>query len=499
MAFTVNFYTFSKDENSTKRPGSPARSYNCTLKDASGVISPAIQLNIGNTDNPTALNYAYIPAWSRYYFVQEWYYDHGLWIAQLAEDCLATWREEIAATTAYIYRTSAAYDDLITDDLYPAYANSVTLGTAASSYPFQEYLSAGRYVVGIVNNSSNAVGAVGYYVFTESQFRTFCNKLMQNTQWLNIPTDVTQGGLDDNLLKALFNPFQYVVSCKWFPYQIPVGSAISAVPYGWWTLSGVSCYNLPAESVDYKLVEFPITKHPQTATRGRYLNGAPFTKLSLDFQPFGVVPLDASLFITKDKVYTSVAVDLITGEAILSIKNGTEALIDATSSTHHAQLGVDIQLAQIAVDRLTQAETVITGAAATARDTLGAVSTGFNVKNLINPISGGLDTAAQGQQAIITGTHAIADGIRASMPSVQIGGSQGSFAPFSYIPRLITQFYNITDEDNANEGRPYCKVGSPATLGLGFYQFRRGDVDMAGNSMEKSIVSSFLVSGFKYE
>ena len=92
---------------------------------------------------------------------------------------------------------------------------------------------------------------------------------MENTNWLDIPKEVSQGGIDDGLLKTLFNPFQYVVSCKWYPCKIDVGSQLSSLPYGWWTLENVTCHilgdNLYGEEIDFSL-----EKHPQSVLRGNY-------------------------------------------------------------------------------------------------------------------------------------------------------------------------------------------------------------------------------------
>ena len=76
MAIAVNFYTFKKRMNSTMRPENafpavtPAATYYCILKAGCDVMSPVISLDYGIANNPTALNYAYIPDFNRYYFVK---------------------------------------------------------------------------------------------------------------------------------------------------------------------------------------------------------------------------------------------------------------------------------------------------------------------------------------------------------------------------------------------------------------------------------------------
>ena len=67
MAITVNFYLFKKRINSTMRPSdavpavTPAATYNCILKAGCDIMSPVLSLDYGIANNPTGLNYAYIP------------------------------------------------------------------------------------------------------------------------------------------------------------------------------------------------------------------------------------------------------------------------------------------------------------------------------------------------------------------------------------------------------------------------------------------------------
>ena len=67
MAITVNLYSFSKRENSTKRPTSGATSYSCTLIDDTSLMNPIFKLEIGS--NPIGKNYCYVPDFDRYYFI----------------------------------------------------------------------------------------------------------------------------------------------------------------------------------------------------------------------------------------------------------------------------------------------------------------------------------------------------------------------------------------------------------------------------------------------
>ena len=59
MALTVNFWIFSKRENSTAIPvASPVQSFHCELKSDSGVLSPVLEIGLPMSTNPAVWNYA---------------------------------------------------------------------------------------------------------------------------------------------------------------------------------------------------------------------------------------------------------------------------------------------------------------------------------------------------------------------------------------------------------------------------------------------------------
>jgi hypothetical protein len=65
----VNLYSISKKVNSTMQPpGNPVASLDCTLKESTSIMNPSIIIT--GLDAWTSVNYAYIPDFHRYYFVQ---------------------------------------------------------------------------------------------------------------------------------------------------------------------------------------------------------------------------------------------------------------------------------------------------------------------------------------------------------------------------------------------------------------------------------------------
>lgn len=494
MAFKVYLFSFVKNENSTARPTlTDGVGFDCILKNECSIIAPEISLNLGAAVSPYQYNYAYIPDFGRYYFIRNWVFEEPLVTAQMVVDVLATYKTEIGATSLYVLRAQNAYNGYVTDDHYPATTQKTRTNVAPAwtTNPFGSTITGGYYVVGVINNDSSAVGAVSYYVFTNTQFRNLCDALMGQTTWLGTITDVTE-----DFLKALYNPFEYIASCMWFPFAPPLGTAVSDLPYGWYTLTGVGCRRLGNSASTLFSFSFTVPAHPQAATRGAYLNADPFRKMTLHVPFLGDVPISSDNFISSSTMEVWGHIDCITGDAVVEIGNGSSAFSSANRiHLFTANLGVTIQLSQVAVDRLSQTETVIGTVSNIGRDASALLSRAAN--NAEQGIGGAASAVSGAFSLLGSVTHGIADGTRSGLPQIYTKGANGSFVWTASDINLSVEFYSIVDEDITHFGRPLCAMSTPDTLG-GFMLIKTGDVAIAGTSEEENLIKSFLESGFYY-
>lgn len=497
MAITVNFYMFKKRINSTMRPAdavpavTPTATYNCILKSGCDIMSPVLSLDYGIANNPTGLNYAYIPDFNRYYFVKTWQWQDRLWNIYLEEDTLASFKTTIMASTGYVLRSASQYDLTITDTMYPTKPQALVRNTQPDHNPWTSSLSSGRYIVGIINQDSGATGAVSYYVMTNAQFKQLCTLLMQDTQWLNVPTDFLNGGLDENLLKTLFNPIQYISSVKWVPFVPDTVANSDRLSYGWWHLPLTNIPRLDTSIPYADSFRYVVPSHPQSS-RGSYLNCGPFTRHLLCCGPFGDIILDANE-LHAGEIICDLVVDCVSGIGKMLITSSTA--LGTYYKQAYADMSVDIQIAQMGVDRLTQAETIATGAMDTYAAALGTAASATNITNLVNPVGAVLGAASQGAQAVSTGIHAIANGIRSSMPQMQTTGVNGSVSSYYLAPFLKTEFYELVPEDLQEKGRPLAQQKSLNTLS-GFVMLESGDLGGTGGTVnEQAAVKAYLESG----
>lgn len=469
MAFTVKLYTFSKRDNSTKRPASDAgTTFSCVIKTGSGMMNPSLAFDFGVTTDPSQYNYAYIPAFERYYFIEEWYFEQALWTASLKVDVLATYKTEIGNSSLYIMRAAGAHNGNIIDTLYPA-KSGCSFDSTTVSNPWWDDIS---YIVGVVSRAGN-MGSMAYYGMATSQIVTMCENLLDASTLITEENGFNLDDASEALQLSLVDPMQYIKSCMALPVSMSdisnIGSAARVYAFNW--DSGANGYKILQAPYINKSFSFSIKKHPDTSSRGNYVNSAPYTNISLTIPPFGVIDIDTSVTCNAPSLTAQVRIDPITGKGILTVScNGI--VLNRVES----QIGVPISLSSV------------------TRDYIGAAS------GLAGAVGGGVAGAALGGVggAIIGAASGIGNAIGSLMPRASTVGTTGGFASCMGTFRLDHQFFRPIADDNTHNGRPLCEVRQINTLS-GYMIIQDGDVAINGTSTEDQAVRSYLEGGFYYE
>ena len=464
----ATFYQFAKRTNSTKRP-SGGQDFGIDLKAPCNIIDPEIK--IATQNDPTGYNYCYLPTFSRYYWVKNWTYSDGLWNASLTVDTLASYRDQIGYSTEYVVRSSAKFDGTISDGLYPATAE-VRSVTSAFQGGFSETISGGFFVIGFIAKAANSIGAITYVVMTPGNAKKLSAKLLTDVSYLSIDN----AEISDSLTKVLFNPYQYIVSCNYFPFDVAELAAhlplVSNVDVGWWSLD-IPCWILGADNNNLtKSVSVGIPKHPQAASRGGYCNASPYTDYTIFLQPFGVIPLDASKLWGAATLSIQYTVDLFTGDSILRMFTDTNQLVHETT----AKLGVPIQLSNITFDVPSGGGLLQTGIAA-AFGGLQAALTGGSFSDVGN----GILNAAQATNA-----------------DVASKGATGSTIAFDSVPYMVARFKILVDDNNVDHGRPLCQKVQLFSI-PGFIMVDDPDIALPATAAEIDSVKSYMKNGFFLE
>lgn len=477
MSFTVRFWSFSKKYNSTQHPATAdATEYQCVVKDGTGIINPKIVLDLGRTADPSQYNYCRIINFGRYYFVREWTFDKGLWTANLECDVLATYRTEIGSSNLYVLRASAASNGRIIDNMYPAKVNCNFDRTAITS-PFKPYYDnngfQGCYVIGVVSEAGT-YGSLKYYVLDEINMAKVCQYLINDA--VSVANNFSTSDATLALQNSIVDPIQYIKSAIWLPFDAADISGVltSNVKVFNWQIPNVTAHFLASRLYIEKTLTPATIKHPDTNTRGSYVNASPYTMAHVSFPPFGVIDLDTTVIANVDNITLHLIVDGITGKGFLEIKAHSQVL-----NRLEAQIGVPIQLSQISSNYI--------GA---------ATSLASAVPNIIGGVMAGGPMGIAG--AIAGGVGAIGNAVEALAPRAQTIGSGGAFSHLFGTFEVGFQFFRPADDDNTHNGRPLCEKRVLNTI-PGYILIQDGDVEIAGTKAEGEQIRAFLEGGFYYE
>lgn len=508
MSITIDLWNFSKARNSTKIPSGTPTSLTGVLKSDTSMLRPSIEIQ--TLQSPQGLNYAYVSTFNRYYFIEDWSYDRGIWTAHLNSDPLASWKTSIGNSAQYVVRAyqnaiegTPARDDRIVDNAYITKFQNVISQYSQTESPYVANISLGSYIIGIINNDTGSHGAVSYYAMTQSAFGLLRQYLTSETNWDSLDT------VFDSVFKYSFDPMRYIISALYVPFSIsdlPTDQIPRAIlSMGWWNLPVIpnfSYYKINANPIMSKTGTFGIPKHPDAGTIGRYLNNNPYTRYTMIFRPFGEQALDSTYLsdaggTDPQTLYWTMKVDCITGVGVLEIFNSTEAQnVDSPFQTFRASVGTPVQLAQITQDLIGSAVNVISTVVSAANAVAGAA-----VAGAATAATGGI-AGASAAPLLIGGASQVIQGAyqayQCALPQLSSQGSNGSYVEYAYIPHLFAQHFKISSPDPIHYGYPLYRSVTISGL-TGYIQCNNVKLDIGCTSEESDTIKAYMEAGFYYE
>lgn len=471
----VYLFGFSKRANSTKRPTlSDGVAFTMQLKEETSVQNPALIINKvnqqGQQQQPTIYNYAYIPSFMRYYFIRDWEYINGAWVCYCVVDVLASFKLEIGATSAYVERSASMYDSNVIDNFYPTKADADIVTT-----PFAQIfnLNTGCFVIGVIDcmNTDQRKGTVTYWALTETELNSLLRFLYSGAIYnMESISDISEG-----LYKCITDPGQYIVSCFWVPFSrdIIASGPLANITIGYWvTNAGGKIMNAMSLTTASRIV-FP--NHPQIS-RGAYLNFEPFSRYTLYFPPFGAIPIRSIFRTLGSYLNCRVSVDLVTGQGSLKVNVQSTNSEEVTSglkvcAERNALVGVPIQMSRVNTD----------------------------IWNGVSSLIGGISSAVSGNGAgaisgVMSGIQALA---HTDLISTGFNGSFLECVEGGW--KLVSEFYEQVDTDNADHGKPLMSTKTIATLS-GYIKCSDGHFSGAScYDDERAKINAYMVDGFYYE
>lgn len=197
----ITLFNFNKRINSTKIPVSTGKNINVNLKDGTSIYSPSFIINDFDA------NYNYLKWDNRYYYITDVQLLRlGIYNIICTIDVLATYRNEIFNTTAFVDYAYSNYNPDIIDHRLTInpdvsyHINSALLLTDGDS-------AAGSYIVNYVTDNAT-YGATGL-LWTNKTGVGMLAESLTNTEFFNL----------ENLEKQFNNVYQALLGCKYVPFN----------------------------------------------------------------------------------------------------------------------------------------------------------------------------------------------------------------------------------------------------------------------------------------
>lgn len=439
----ISLYTFSKRNNSTKRPSTGGLDVDVKLKDGTSIYQPSFTLT-GNS----ILTYNYLKWDDRYYFIDDIIYTNALHQIDIIciMDYLATYKSNILSTTAFISYSTALADSSIPDQRLSTKAEPIITGNE-----YQRFVGrSDTYIVNLI--SDNGATTVGV---SESNFKTLVSKLNDDGFF----DSLVKGEGTDYISKSLNSVSDAITSAHVLPIAPTYESSIANIHLGSYA-TGVSGGVPSHEKAGIFSIDIP-----WNFTGNDFRNRSQYTSLLLYLPGYGVVQLNPDELINKDSIVIKWNLDPYVG--------GLTYLIDG-------KIKCDCVIASSVA--IGSNSTGIRGTlAAGASMALGAV-TG-------NPAAffGGMATAAVSNMSHTVG-------------SIGSNGGQNSYNVSGGYVYLTAISHNTTVEPSS----VYATMGGPsmktATIpSSGYVQTVNASVAISGPQSVSNILNSYLNGGVYIE
>lgn len=455
------YKNFSKRKNSTKQPTNvDGVTKNLTLKDKCSYINPSFFLS-------DAEGYVYLEAWGNYYFINGVEYDiNGAQYITCSIDVLATWKESILATTAFVkYSTSNYSLNIVDDRVAPLVAENTYTATASSIFVQDE-----AYIITVISQDGGVVNFYAGYAGLQSIVESLLSK---TTSWWQ------------SIFASLSDALSALIGVMAIPITDLSTGTSRQVYLGSLDLEIGTLPTLVDVRTGYK-VDTAYIEIPRTYTDFR--RGSKFTNISLYLPYVGVVDISADDVMDSEGLSIKTVANAMTGNVIYRVGNDQGEWIGTYSGTFGRRIPVsNIQLTNVA-----QSITQMVSAGATMAGILGVGTAGV-------ALGSGL-TMAAGASAISSGISAFSKFTQKS--NTLIGGYNGSYGEFIYKDfylSVVEQGSRI-EPSNLTElyGNPCSKVLSLSNLS-GYVETIGFSIDISAPSVIRDMINSAVDNGIYIE
>lgn len=435
-------------------------------------------------------NYAYIPEFSRYYYIIDIIsVNQHLWRINMRCDVLMSFKDEILATECFVARNENTYDPMVRDDLVSFYYDKDVTeyipdsgGKVNTTFDTNILPTKDNSVVTVINQSlaitlttenspSTVLPSVGGWVTgtgTTSQ------------PYAIYPTELNKLALE---LLAHTSYASFVLSIVTYPFEIPTTqNSTQALELGTTTTS-VNVELLSKNQANYLVVgDF-------TITGSDFMDYEPYSLYEIYLPYLGWISLSAENILNK-RLLVVYVVDYSTGSAQVSVIDDTSGKVLYTSTT---QLGISLPVnntnaTEVENNKLTNNIGLGLGLASSAITTIAGIAT-YNPIAIAGGVMGTASTVSKYIQNSNT-NYSKASGSVAS-------GQAGVYLPQKVRVRKTVMKPKGYDSDYFKlHGRPLNKYETLSNL-TGFTVVGSVHLENFGNatSTELNQIESLLKDG----
>lgn len=488
MAITVQFAQTKKPRNSTKVP-EMGESTQCLLKETCSIIRPILIIHLNAAGAPSMEqlakeNYCYIPNFQRYYYIVNVTSETAAVAYVHCEvDVLASFRDDILATPAFVMYANSPFNAAIPDGRLPMVGASRQWAT---TLPCQVFDEAGMFALtGVGDTISGETGMAATIGVTPSMLQTIASKLYATDFWEQIKTE-------------FYHPEEALMGCMWTPiaYGEGVGGGASTIKIGTFDIYTATNVKRTVTATFICNFKIPYTAQEGNGNLGDYRNFEPYSKYMITLPGVGTVDLPMKL--VAGHAMTAIGVLPVAVEMAASPASGDVTynikLMDAAGGvggngiayTVKGNFGVEVPLSR-AVGRFGSILQSLGGAAA-------SVATGAI-------IGGGVGAAVGATQFAAT---AASSAMEAMNTHTNIVGTLGGWSvkpSLNYNIECKTVNWDISDEPSAIRktiGRPYFHHVSALSECSGIVQCTGAYVKTWATNEELEMISQYVNSSTNY-
>lgn len=330
MNITV-YKNYSKKTNSTARP-STGTTKDVKLKEPTDILNPVFIMGID-----TEITEVY--AFGMYYFKSNIVFlTNDLMELHCTVDPLATAKDIISAYTGFVERAASSYDNMIPDNALSNKPHIVNRGMTQIN--ITEFNSTGCYIVRTVAADSDSSTGVNTYAVPQASMASLISYVFSdsNYSWFTDPAN--------EFIKAVFNPFDYIIDVKWVPFAATTyanNTALGPIKLGWWTTTA-NGYLVKQNEIT---VQYQVTRPTSYYSDFRQADSR-YTQVELYIPCVGIVQIDPAEF-TNGAPYLAYFIDTSSGEGMAYLRmvgGSTIKMLGQWNATTCAP----IQLAQSSTD-----------------------------------------------------------------------------------------------------------------------------------------------------